>query len=95
MNVKVAHKLAKHYIMVLIAYGRRHSQLQIEFINPSKPDGIPHSYQMDKSISVSRVVGRYLSFLFEANSGEPDQTPRSVASGLVLHCLTMPQVYMG
>ena len=26
---------------------------------------------------------------FKANSGEPDQTPHSVSSGLVLHCLSM------
>ena len=26
-------------------------------------------------------------YILEANSEEPDQTPRSVASGLVLHCL--------
>ena len=45
-----------------------------------------------------RVIGWYFSFLFKfkkqqlqfANSGEPDHTPHFAASGLVLHCLPMP-----
>ena len=34
-------------------------------VNPFKPNEIPHSYQLDKSISVLRVVGWYFSFLFK------------------------------
>ena len=33
--------------------------------NPFKPNGISHSYQLDQSISVFRVVGWYFSFLFK------------------------------
>ena len=62
--------------------------------NPFKPNRISQSYQLDQSISVLRVVGSYFSFVFkfwlkilEANSGNPDQTPRSAASDLGLHCL--------
>ena len=54
---------------------------------------------MDKSISVLSVV-RCFSFLFEieynsvkTNSGDPDQTQRSVASDLGLHCLPMCNAY--
>ena len=32
-------------------------------INPFKPNGISHRYQLDQSISVLRVVGCYFSFL--------------------------------
>ena len=64
--------------------------------NQFKPNGISHYYQLDQSIFVLRVVGWYFSFLFEfllnnllANSGDPDQTPRFVASDLGLHCFTV------
>ena len=42
-----------------------------------------------------RVAGWYFAFIkFDngimiANNGEPDQTPRFVESGLVLHCLSV------
>ena len=42
------------------------------------PIGIPHSYQLEQSISILRVAGWYFSFSFEfvwANSGDPDQMP--------------------
>ena len=55
---------------------------------------VGHCYQLDQTISALRVVGWY--FLFEikenilyANSGDPDQTPRSAASDLGLRCLSM------
>ena len=35
------------------------------FINPFKPNGISHYYQLDQSISVLRVDGLYFSFLFK------------------------------
>ena len=63
---------------------------------PFIPNGISHSYQLEQSISVLRDVRWYFSFLFkfqkkikQANSGDPDQTPHSVASDLGLHCLPM------
>ena len=34
-------------------------------VNPFKPNGISHYYQLDQSISVLRVVGRYFIFLLE------------------------------
>ena len=64
------------------------------FMNPFKPNGISHRYQTEQSISILRDVGWYFSILFnflknilQANNGDPDQTPRSVASGLDLHYL--------
>ena len=60
------------------------------------PNGFSHLYQLDEFISNFRVLGWYFSVLFKfkkkllfANSGEPDQTPRFVASDLVLHYLPM------
>ena len=60
------------------------------------PNGISHRYQLEQPISVLRDVWWYFSFLFkflykimQANSGDPDQTPHSVASDLGLHCLPM------
>ena len=35
------------------------------FINPLRPNGIPHSYQLDQSISILRVVGWNFSILFK------------------------------
>ena len=35
------------------------------------------------------VFSHFIQNLLQANSGEPDQTPRSAASNLVLHCLSM------
>ena len=46
------------------------------------PNGISHSYQLDQSISVLRFVGCKIV--------ETDQRPRSVASDLGLHRLSMP-----
>ena len=63
-------------------------------INPHLPSGPVHPYQLDESISKFRGVWCTFSFLFYfeyifllANSEEPDQTPRSAASDLGLHCL--------
>ena len=61
---------------------------------PFKPNGISHSNQLDPSISVLRDVGCFFHLfsnfnILLANSGNPDQTPRSAASDLGLHCLPM------
>ena len=49
-------------------------------VNPFMLNVSPHPYQLDKSISVFRVVGWHFSFLFKflkklllANHGESDQ----------------------
>ena len=64
--------------------------------NPFIPNGNFHRYRLEQSISVLRDVRWYFSFLFKflqkimhANSGDPDQTPHSVASDPGLHCLPM------
>ena len=53
--------------------------------NPFKAKGMSHSYHLDQSISVLRVVGWYFSFnqiLIEhlVSSGDPDQTTHFAAS---------------
>ena len=60
--------------------------------------GFP-THQLGQYISVLRIVGWYFSFSFKfqlnnlsANSGDPDQTPRSVASDLGLHCLPVSHI---
>ena len=52
---------------------------------------------LETSLSNSRDVRLFLLspcfieiLVFNANSVDPDQTPRSVASDLGLHCLPMP-----
>ena len=67
--------------------------ISICYLNPFKPNGISHYNQLDYSFSFLTVVGWYFSFSFNfqlnipyANSGDPDQTPRSVASDLGHHC---------
>ena len=58
-------------------------------------NGIYHPYQLDESISNLRVVGYRFQFHSTVKSAfckqtvEPDQTPLSAASGLVLHSLLM------
>ena len=52
----------------------------------------PHPYVLVESIYILGVLGGIFHFysnkkLLQANSGEPDQTPCSAASDLVLHCL--------
>ena len=72
--------------------------LSVLHVNPVKPSGISHCYmfQLEQSISALSDVWWYVTLLFKfqynilkANSGYPDQTPRSAASGLGLHCLPM------
>ena len=60
-------------------------------LNRFMPNGISHRYQLEQSISVLMDAGWWFSFLLKnillANSGDPGQTPRSVASDLGLHFL--------
>ena len=62
--------------------------------NPFNPNGIFQPYQLEQSISVLRDV-RWIFYsslnrkFMQANSGDPDHTPHSVASYLGLHCLYM------
>ena len=65
-------------------------------LNPFKLNGVSHCYQLEQSIFVSINVGLYFSFYLNFNrtfckqtvERDPDQTPRSVASGLDLHCMS-------
>ena len=59
------------------------------YINPFKPNEISHSYRLDQSISVLRVVWSYLSFLFNKNKIKHSVCKHSAASDLGLYCLPM------
>ena len=66
--------------------------------NPYMTNGLFRPYQLDESVFNFRGVWCIFSVLFYfwkkfmlANSGDPDQTVRSVASDLGLHCLPMSQ----
>ena len=41
------------------------------------------------------ILNQILMNVMQAYSGDPDQTPRFVASDLGLHCLHIPNKYMG
>ena len=62
--------------------------------NPHLPNILSHPYQLDESIFHLRDVWCifffFIIFLW-AKSVDPDQTPRSAASDLGLHCLPMSQ----
>ena len=71
-------------------------RVKIKFLNPFMPNVFSNPYQLDNSISNSRVVRwcfsvsfKILKKLLQANRREPDQTPLFVASDLVLYCLPM------
>ena len=76
------------------------SQFDLQYfntINPFMPNGMSRNDQLEKSISNLRVVWNKFTILFqflkdvlEANREEPDQTPRSEASDLVLHFFRCP-----
>ena len=66
-------------------------------LNPFMPNGLLYFHSSGRS--VSGVKGVWLLFIiimfleisvFDANSVDPDQTPRSAASDPGLHCLPMP-----
>ena len=40
-------------------------KILMQFVNTFKPNELSHLYQMDRSISVVRVVGWHFSFLLE------------------------------
>ena len=66
--------------------------LELSKLNPFKPNGVSHCYQLEQSIFVSIDVGWYFSFYSNFNRTFCKQTvktlkPRSVASGLDLHCM--------
>ena len=68
----------------------------INRFNPFKLNGIAKPYQLDKSISVSWVVEWYFYFYLNFKSTFYKQSVEtlirhSVASGLGLHCLLVPQ----
>ena len=67
-------------------------------LTPFMPSGLFHLNCLDRSISGRRGVWLIVLlpclrdvfvFVFNANSVDPDQTPRSTASDLGLHCLPM------
>ena len=65
--------------------------------NPFMSNGLIYLISLDWSISSIYVVSGYILSLpcfieiplFSANGVDPDQTPRSAASDLGLHCLPM------
>ena len=66
------------------------------FLNPYKPNGISHPYQLDESIFILRGIEGYFSILFHfsmknmsANRIAPDGTPRFAAFNLEPFCLHM------
>ena len=72
--------------------------LQTVFLNLYLPNGLSHPYQLDESILHLRGVWCNFSFLsyfwwkfMLANSVDLDQTPRSAATDLGLHCLPRSQ----
>ena len=71
-------------------------------VNPFMPSGLFYLSSLDRFISYIRVSG-LLSLLpcfvgiseRNANSVDPDQTPRSAASDLCLHCLPINVPFIG
>ena len=70
--------------------------MDLLYINRFMPSGLFYLSSLDRSISNSRVSRQFLLLpcfleihVFNANSVGPDQTPRSAASDLDLHCLLM------
>ena len=64
-------------------------------INPNKPNGLSHAYQMDESTFISRGSGSDFSFLFlffDKNPVSKQNSPRweaefyGVTSGAILFC---------
>ena len=75
---------------------QRRVAIRFNRLNPFMPSGILYLNPLDRSISY--IKGIWLVFIiiifveiseFNANSVDPDQTPRSVASDLGLHYLLM------
>ena len=69
-------------------------------LNPFMPSGLFYHNSLDRSISYIRDVWLVFTaivfcrnFLTHVKSIDPDQTPRSTASDLGLHCLPMSLLY--
>ena len=67
-------------------------------VNPHLVSGLVHPYQLDESFPTLGLSGVRFHFysiseidIPVANSEDPDQMPRSAASDLGLHCLSMSQ----
>ena len=66
-------------------------------INPCKPNGSSHLYQMGKSIFLLSVVGCHFAFYSNFNRthrGDPGQIPRYAASGLGLPMFHKKQAHL-
>ena len=77
---------------------QEYSSFGYRYFNPYLPSGLGHPYQLEESISNFRGVWCNVSFYFifwlkflYANSADTDQTTRSAASDLDLHCLLKSQ----
>ena len=55
--------------------------LATELLNPCKPNGFSHYYQLDQSFSVIRVVGNSFSFLFFNAQVTHSRTGRRISHG--------------
>ena len=81
-------------LLKLYPLGRKPTEGYLDSV-PCQPNGISKCYQLDQSISALRVVGWYFTFCrisiehYVSNSGDPDQTPHSVAIDLGLRCLPL------
>ena len=59
-----------------------------KFINPFMQSGLFYLKSLGRFISSRRGVWLFLALpVFNVNSVDPDQTPRSAASDRCLHCL--------
>ena len=84
-------------ILAIVLLRKRERELVASF-NLFMPNRISHQYQLDKYSCEYKVdwvkIFQFHSNMkvhFVSNSKEPDQTPCSVASGLVLHSLPLSQ----
>ena len=79
---------------------RKHLPVYPVILTPFMPGGLFYRNCLNQSISSLRVSGQFLLLqcfigmrVFHANSENPDQTPRSAASDLGLHCLPMSYLW--
>ena len=86
------------FIWIYTACKLNYMNFHFWHFNPLCTGRLIQCYMLDKSICHIRGVGSILSLLFYlyfcwkillANNGDPDQTPRYVASNLGLHCLSL------
>ena len=69
-------------------------------LNPFMPSGLFYLSSLDQSISILRgawsvlIITLFIEIpVVNANSVDPDQTPRAAASDLGLHCLSMSHLW--